>query len=227
MKIVTLGDSITKGIVLDNNRYRILPGNFVERCSDYLQMSVDNLSMMGCTVSRGAAILERHADRIADADLTIIEYGGNDSDFDWQAIASAPDLPHGPKTALVAFRETYTALIKRVRDLGSRPVLLSLPLISGDSFFNFVTRQMPEESRENVISWLGGCPDRIRNYHDMYNLEVFRLGSQWHVPVLDITTPFLCDPDYRRYLCGDGIHPNADGHKLIADALIGYARRHG
>ena len=37
MKIVTLGDSITKGIVLDNNRYRILPDNFVVSCFDEYQ----------------------------------------------------------------------------------------------------------------------------------------------------------------------------------------------
>lgn len=221
--IVTLGDSITKGVVLENNRYSVLRDNFVEQCRDYLQTDVSNLSKMGCTITRGADIAEQHAEQIAKADLTLIEFGGNDSDFDWQAIAASPEDPHGPKTRLDLFRDTYSRLIQRVRNLGSRPVLLSLPLISGEAFMDFVTRRMSSDARENIYGWLGGHTDRVRNYHDMYNLEIFRLGSAWRVPVLDITTPFLLEHDYTRYLCPDGIHPNQAGHSLIADTLKRYA----
>ena len=222
--IVALGDSITKGVVLENDRYCVLRDNFVEQCRDYLQADIINLGRMGCTVTRGADILEQHARRIAAADLTLIEFGGNDSDFDWQAIALSPDGLHSPKTGLAMFHQAYSRLIGRVRELGSRPVLLSLPLICGEAFMGYVTRGMSAEARCNVYQWLGGHTDRVRNYHDMYNLEIFRLGSRLRVPVLDITTPFLVDSDYTRYLCSDGIHPNQAGHYLIADTLKRYAQ---
>ncbi|MGM9826040.1 MAG: SGNH/GDSL hydrolase family protein, partial [Paludibacteraceae bacterium] len=59
--------------------------------------------------------------------------------------------------------------------------------------------------------------ERVRNYHDMYNLELFRLAAEERVPLVDITTPFLLSRDYQANLCADGIHPNAAGHRMMAE----------
>lgn len=56
----------------------------------------------------------------------------------------------------------------------------------------------------------------------MYNMAVWGLGAEKRIPVIDITSPFLKRKDYRDYLCSDGIHPNEDGHMLIADAICDY-----
>ncbi|HCS87369.1 MAG TPA: G-D-S-L family lipolytic protein, partial [Bacteroidales bacterium] len=62
--------------------------------------------------------------------------------------------------------------------------------------------------------------------HDMYNLEVFHIAREQSVLVVDITTPFLLNQDYTRYLCADGIHPNEEGHSLIAHRVIDYWQHH-
>lgn len=215
-KLVALGDSITKGVIYDGENYKILPSGFINQCAENLDVNIDNYGRMGCTISRGAQIAEQHAEAIAASDVTLVEFGGNDSDFCWTDIASAPDDTHYPMTELPTFRQKYRDLIARIRQLGSSPVLLTLPLIDYKRFYKFVTRNMGEHDTSNVLTWLGGHEEHIRNYHDMYSLAVYQIGYQERVPVLDITSPFLNNRDYLPYLCVDGIHPSQAGHNLIA-----------
>lgn len=219
-QVVALGDSITKGVILDGNKYKILSHSFVDQCKEELSLSVDNYARMGCTVEKGWQILEQHEDAVRHSDITFLEYGGNDSDFNWQEIADAPDLQHYPHTELPVFTRTYQAMIERVRALGSRPVILSLPLMDHERFFRFVSKSMTDESRNSVLGWLGGQKERIRNYHDMYNLQLFRLAATERVPIVDITSPFLLNMDYTQCLCEDGIHPSALGHDIIATQIL-------
>lgn len=215
-RIVALGDSITKGVIFDGESYKILPTNFVNQCAKNLNVDIDNYGRMGCTISRGTQIAEQHADAIAQSDVTLIEFGGNDSDFCWTDIAAAPTDNHYPMTELPTFRQMYRDLIARIRQLGSKPILMTLPIIDYKRFYAFVTRNMGDSDRTNVLSWLGGQEERIRNYHDMYSLAVYQIGYRERVPVLDITSPFLANRDYLPYLCSDGIHPSEQGHNLIA-----------
>jgi lysophospholipase L1-like esterase len=224
-KLVALGDWITKGVIFDGERYSILPDCFVNQCAENLNVDIDNYGRMGCTISRGAQIAEQHADQIAQSDITLVEFGGNDSDFCWTDIASDPLESHYPMTELPTFRQMYRDLIARIRQLGSQPILMTLPLIDYHRFYDFVTRNMGEHDRGNVLSWLGGQEERIRNYHDMYSLAVYQIGYQERVPVLDITTPFLHNRDYLPFLCVDGIHPSEQGHNLIAATVETQLRR--
>jgi lysophospholipase L1-like esterase len=97
-RIVALGDSITKGVIFDGENYKILPTGFVDRCAEDMQVEVDNYGRMGCTITRGAQIAEQHAEAIASSDVTLVEFGGNDSDFCWTDIAAAPKENHYPMT---------------------------------------------------------------------------------------------------------------------------------
>ena len=135
-KIVALGDSITKGVIYDGESYKILPTGFVSQCADNFQADIDNYGRMGCTVTRGTQIAEQHAEAIAGSDVTLVEFGGNDSDFCWTDIASAPADAHYPMTELPTFRSIYRNLIERIRKLGSKPVLMTLPLIDDKRFYN-------------------------------------------------------------------------------------------
>ena len=224
-KIVALGDSITKGVIYDGERYKILPDCFVNQCAEEMNIPIENYSRMGCTISRGTQIAEQHADEISKSDITLVEFGGNDSDFCWTDIASAPTDSHYPMTELPTFRQMYRDLIARIRQLGSKPILMTLPLIDYKRFYAFVTRNMGEQDRSNVLSWLGGQEERIRNYHDLYSLAVYQIGYQERVPVLDITSPFLHNQDYLPYLCVDGIHPSEQGHSLMAVSVESQLRR--
>lgn len=130
IRIAALGDSLTKGVILtDQNRYSIADCSFMDIISNELDTSVCNYGKFGCTVSFGNNVIDRHKDEITNSDYTFIEYGGNDCDFDWMKIADSPNEEHEAKTTLNSFKKQFASLISRVRELGSTPVIISLPPI--------------------------------------------------------------------------------------------------
>lgn len=68
-------------------------------------------------------------------DLLLLEYGGNDSDYDWPQIAAAPKEEHFPKTMLSVFERAYGELISLGRSLGMQPVIMTLPPIDAQKYF--------------------------------------------------------------------------------------------
>lgn len=222
IRITALGDSLTKGVVLtEQNRYSVIDSSFMDIIGKELDMSVDNYGKFGCTVTFGRNVIERHSSEISASDYTFLEYGGNDCDFNWMKIAECPDEEHTARTALDAFKEEFASLVGTIRKLGSVPVIISLPPILSDIYFSFFSRRMTEGQKENVIRWLGGDVGIIARWHETYNRALFMVASQTQAQIVDVTTPFdTYRGDLRSLYCKDGIHPNAEGHKLIANAII-------
>lgn len=225
-KVIAFGDSVLKGVIIDkdrsastNVRYMYLDDNFTSQCGKRLGMDITNYGKFGSTIETGQKILERHIAAVSKSDYTFLEYGGNDSDHNWEEIAESPGAIHKPRTDLMTFSLKYKEIIDEVRRFGSTPLMLSLTPLDSERYFNHFTRCMDAGQKSAVRSWLGGSLDTISSWHEMYNLQVFKLAIAMKVPVIDITTAFLAKKDYRDYLCEDGIHPNEDGHRLIADAI--------
>lgn len=159
MKICALGDSVLKGVVPENGRYRVLDGRFSDLCAAELGISVENYGRFGSTVSGGERMLDRIISRggLGDYGYTLLEFGGNDCDYDWKAIAAAPDDAHFPNTPLPEFREIYAGLIDKVRAEGSKPVMLSLVPIVSERYFETFSAGMNESGKRagKIISCAG------------------------------------------------------------------------
>ena len=136
--------------------------------------------------------------------------------FDWKAIAADPSGLHHPQLDLVAYKALYTNKIAQARALGQEPVLVSLPVMDCDRYFAFITRGMSIQERKNLLFWLGGSTERLRNLHDLYNLALFRLASLQCVHIVDITSPMLVHPHYSDLLERDGITLSAQGQTMLA-----------
>lgn len=224
INIAALGDSLTRGVVLTNeNRYSILKGSFIDIISEKLNLCIKNYAKFGCTIGFGHNVIDRHSSDISDSDVTFLEFGGNDCDFDWNMIADDPTSEHTPKTILDSFRNQFLALIERVKSLGSKPIILSLPPIDSEAYFSFISRFMDDRQKANVVSWLGGDINIITRWHDTYNKALFEISESTDTPIIDITTPFEnYKGDMMALMCSDGIHPNAKGHELIAGSIVGF-----
>lgn len=222
MKIAALGDSLTKGVVLnERNRYSVLDKGFVDIVGEELDVDVKNYGKFGCTVGYGYSVIDRHSEDIAQADYTLLEYGGNDCDFDWDKIGDDPEGTYEPKTLLDSFKESLTGLVRKIREIGSRPLIISLPPIDSESYFGFLTRNMNQIQKDNVLKWLGGDVNIISRWHESYNQALFQVAAATSTPIIDVTSSFdQMGPDLKRMYCSDGIHPNSAGHRLIASSVV-------
>ncbi|MCQ2320932.1 MAG: SGNH/GDSL hydrolase family protein [Bacteroidales bacterium] len=220
--ICTFGDSIMKGVVSSEKDasgkplYQVSEQSFVNRCGQRFGISIKNYACFGSTTTQGMKYIDRHEKDVAEADYILFEYGGNDCDHNWKEVSDNPNVQHLPKNSLDVFVKQYRDLIQRIRKMNGNPVIMSLPLIDPDRFFDHLSAGL---NRDNILSWLGGRTMRIYQWHEMYNVELFKLARHLRVPIIDVTTPFLEVNNYSEYLCDDGIHPNEKGHALIADAI--------
>ena len=219
MKLCFFGDSIGKGIVYDKERGRYVPteNSFVRLVGEEEKIDIENFSRFGCTVTRGEQIVERNVPEIKSSDYVVLEFGGNDSDYNWKKIADDPDAEHSPNTPLSVFVETYKKVIGEIKKLGKIPVILNLPPVDARKYFRWVSNGV---NGDNIMKWLGGDEIYIYRWHEMYNAAICDLSNSMKIPMIDIRSAFLVKRDYSDYLCEDGIHPNERGHKLIKDTLV-------
>ena len=160
-------------------------------------------------------------------DKTFIIQPESGLQYDWQAIAADPSAKHNPQMDLVAYKALYTNRIAQARAQGLEPVLVSLPIIDENRFFAFITRGMSIQERKNVLYWLGGHIERLRNIHALYNLALFRLAATQCVHIIDITSPMLASDHYDQLLEQDGITLSPEGQALVDDELASLVSRFG
>ena len=218
------GDSILKNIVVnktnDNYRYVVSEFDISEHLFRQMNIHVVNYGKMGCTISIGEQIVESHLNDIKPKSIALLEYGGNDSNYNWLDIAREPEVDHTPITPLKNFSETYKKIINEISNTGSIPIVLSLPPIDSERCYQYLTRKMNDNQKKNVKHWLNNNISTINYGHELYNLETLKIAQQMLVPWIDITSIFLSHRNYTDYICDDGLHPNAKGQELIANAII-------
>lgn len=164
---------------------------------------------------------------ITDMDKTIIIQPESGLQYDWKAIAANPSGHHEPQMDLVAYKALYTNKIAQARARGLEPVLVSLPVMDEDRYFASVTRGMSMQERKNVLYWLGGKTERLRNLHALYNLSLFRLASTQCVHLIDITSPMLESAHYEQLLEQDGVTLSREGQALVENVLSTFSSRFG
>ena len=209
-----LGDSVCKGVVLDleKNRYVHEKASFGNLVAESGLMEVKNYSQFGCTISKGQRIAQQRLEQIVSSEVTILEFGGNDSDHNWAEIAADPDGQHLPNTVIAEFKTRYRQLISQLRAAGENVAVMNLPPIDAHKYFAWFSRGL---SQSNILKWLGGDVEYVYRWHEIYNQQICNLCNELRVPLIDIRSTFLAYRNYSDFLCCDGIHPNAKGHGLL------------
>ena len=214
------GDSLLKATVPDEEmHYHFhLPEVMARYPSDRLE--VVNRAKMGATVTKGLSLVAHDAARGIDARWALVAYGGNDSDFDWPAIADAPDQEHLPRTALPEFVEKLRCAANMLRDAGVQPVLMTLPPIDSARYFDFISRR---SDGQRILTWLGDV-GRIYRHQELYSDTVTELAYANGVPLIHVRQAFLADHHMNDLLSADGIHLTMDGYGKLFDTLADWLR---
>lgn len=209
-----------KGILLDkdSNRYYPLKQGDVQQLYNSLGFVVNNRSKFGCTIEKGQQLLSRAMEKGLNCDVVLFEYGGNDCDFDWERVAQNPDAPHEPHTPFQRFESIYRNMLTSIQRCGITPVVMSLPPIDGERYFRWITRN--GLNAQNILRFLGDV-QMIYRYQEMYSLAATKLAYETGALYVDVRSAFLDKRNYKDSLiCEDGIHPNENGYRLIANELM-------
>lgn len=217
------GDSISKGVIYDEvrSKYVILEDNYVSLLQDKLKGVVRNTARFGNTLIKGIGNLKK--DVLKDKpNIVLIEYGGNDCDFHWNEIADNPDALHSPKTDFAVFETMLTETIHYLKNQQITPILMSLPPLNADKYFKWVSQSNPE-AEINIMKWLGSVT-KIYWWQERYNSTIIKVSEMTKTKYIDVRGAFLEHPDFTKFICVDGIHPNKAGHQIICDKVLEFIR---
>ncbi|MBQ1248243.1 MAG: SGNH/GDSL hydrolase family protein, partial [Clostridiales bacterium] len=78
--IAAFGDSVLKGVIYENEHYRVSDASFQKICEEYFGITIENKAKFGSTISKGEQVFERNLNLIRDFDgkYVVLEFGGND-----------------------------------------------------------------------------------------------------------------------------------------------------
>jgi acyl-CoA thioesterase-1 len=217
------GDSLLKGIVFDeeNGKYRTLKQCSVNLFNKVFPISIKNNSRFGCTAPKALESLERSLAKGFQADVVLLEFGGNDCDYNWAEVSNNPVGEHQPHTPFEEFTSTMKKMVQLLLKHNIRPLLMNLPPIDAERYFSWIS-QLKGVNGEKVLLWLKQ-KDIIYRQQERYSLAIEKLAYKEGLPLIDVRDRFLTLRNYRDYLCLDGIHLNESGHKILGEAFSSYA----
>ncbi|GAB1484144.1 SGNH/GDSL hydrolase family protein [Treponema sp.] len=216
------GDSILKGVILDDTdgRYRVLENNCVKRFADITGSVIKNNASFGMTATKALERIRRAVGRnppVVD-DLVLIEFGGNDCDFNWPEISADPESPHLPKTPIDLFGTTLQSIVDLFKGFSIKPILMALPPLDPARYFSWISRGL---NAENILGWLGDV-NLIYRWQEAYNEVVTQTAVANDLQFINIRKSFLVSNNFSSKLCTDGIHPSEEGQKVILKSVLDY-----
>lgn len=217
--IAIYGDSIMKGtIITQTMRYKATINDYLDKLKAQFGLSVQSKARFGMTIERGAEILNRDLKNGADYSCALLEFGGNDCDYNWAEIAEKPYESHDARTPLPKFIALYSEMIEKLQEAGIIPLAMTLPPINAEKYLDFICRN---NSRERIMSWLGDV-QRIYRVQERYSNAAARVAQASGIALVDVRAHFLARDDLGGLIGEDGIHPTPGGYALIYSAFEEY-----
>ena len=216
VRIEAFGDSVMKGVMLDENkRFRSYANRFDIIRRDF-DIEVVNNARLGFTIKRGFTQIKKFVTKEDCPEFVLLEYGGNDCNFNWKEVSEHPDEEHLPVIPPERFAELYREVVNYLRDCGAAPIIILPPPIDADKFLTWICRN--GLSRENILKWLGNT-SMIYRWQEYYAQICENIARECGVYTLDLRTVFITRHDFDSLICEDGIHPTAKGHEIIDNRL--------
>lgn len=213
-EIYLFGDSASQGLVLDeNNQYHVSRTGCI-RLLKRKGFPIRNYAVHGYTVLQGLASFEKM--QIEPGARCVIQFGGNDSDLDWDTVSEEPGTFHDGAVPLKEFRDHLARFIGEARGRFLEPILVTpLALISA-RFYRWVCRG---RNADNILHYLWGDTESMYRWQERYANAVREVAVKEGCRLVDIRSWLLDRLDYPALFCADGIHPNEAGHSVIAELV--------
>ncbi len=217
--VAIFGDSVSKGIIYDSKSKRYTTGHGIDwnAIEEQLHIKIDNHSRFGATITYGYEKLKTYLDSNPLVDVIVLEYGGNDCDFDWKKVAAVKSRNYQPNTPINEYKKTLMDMIKLIQSKNIKPILLTLPTINSKKYYKWIARNVFD--MKNVLYFLGDV-EHIYRHHELYNVTLLEVAKALNVETIDIRRVFLDTEHPNKMICLDGIHPTVYAEQLIVRYVI-------
>lgn len=227
-KVAIFGDSISKGIIYENKKLLKLKDSMVNIVAEEYGLDVVNYSKYGQTLKK---LTERNAVKKfleeggKKGDYAVFCIGGNDADYDWAAVAKTPLEEHLPFTPIDEFEALLSENITILQNAGVHVIITTIPPVDSQRYFKEVISKVTDG--EKVLEFFDGDVTNISRSQECYNLALVKCAAKYGCPIIDLRSGFLLDRKYLRNYCEDGIHPNEQGHRFMAEEVINSLTKQG
>lgn len=213
-KLILFGDSIIKGVIYNGTGYHLCPDHDLPELATR-GIAVENHAKMGATAADGLKSMEKYLHPCDTQTTVLLSYGGNDCDYDWQAISESPEAEHLPKLTPEVYVENMRRAIRMAQDAGAMVAVASLVPLDAERYLTFISRG---RSRENILRWLGDTAHLYR-WQEYYSTLAVQLARAFGCRTVDLRPAFLQSRNFPSLLCPDGIHPTEAGYRLVHQVL--------
>ena len=218
-KLFIFGDSIFKGVTYsgETGRYSLFKSSLASRLAEH-GIKLINSSKMGATIDKGIEIMNADLAECGDGDTVLIEYGGNDCNFDWKKVSENPDGEFSPRTEESAFREQYGIAIEKARKTGAKVFASTLFPLDSEKFFGYITKGLDPDG---ILHWLGDKFELYR-WQEYYSSLVQDIAHKHGCQVIDLRSDIAKLHNLPSLVCDDGIHPTLKAHEMIENILYNF-----
>lgn len=229
MRIVCVGDSITRGVTWIHGGLHILRETYPKLLQAGLSMAgqagVDRSDKEEVieVVNRGVfndnsdgLVRRLEKDVIAlQPDVVVIEIGANDSTFHWDEVAKAPDEQHVAVVPLKRYLENMTKIVERVREAGGVPLVLTLLPTDPARYYMSIAKTYGKQ----IAHWIACCGG-IEPWHRNYDEALQGLIAKLGVDFINLRTAYQSAPQEDAPLMSpDGIHLTAQGYEWLSNVV--------
>ena len=222
-KIYVFGDSVLKGVVLDENlgKYKVMPAESTRELARLSGRDLVNRSIFGATITKARQVIKRTLKRKDDCETAVLEFGGNDCNFQWQQVSDNPGADHVPQTDPDRFIQVYEEIIRDLQACGIKVIVMNLPPIDSEYYLDYLVNSGLD--RQSLLEFLGDTA-MISRFQELYSNLSERVALRTGALLVDVRSRFLKLRNYREYICLDGLHPSAEGHRIIYEAFADLVR---
>jgi len=217
--VAVWGDSLAKGVAWNSERHRhsYSSTTAADVAGEKLGITVVNRSKFGYTAPQGFEMMEHDIENGIACDAALIEFGGNDCNFNWAEISAHPEAHHEPATPPEKYLTSLRSMVRWLYQKGIRPVLMTLPPIDAERYFKFLVGDRLDGG--NILKWLGDV-HQIYRFQEMYSLLVEKVAREFQIRLIDIRQRCLARNGFLKdMVCEDGLHLTEQGQHFVGEQI--------
>ena len=217
--VIVWGDSILKGIISSEDLTQIRPSeiNALQMAGEKLAIEINNKSIYGAHIIKLQSTQTKNLNKGLTADIALIESGTNDCDYEWNDVCTKPFSEITQKVPLADFKRIASEMVDTSRENKITPVLVTAPDLAIPYWKEYITRGL---DKEKIAQFIGHDPYVLLRNQEEYMEALRQIAKEKNVQLIDMRVEFRKTSDPMSLMCKDGVHPNIEGHKLMADMFV-------